>query len=67
MIKCHLLASVGFIFMQLQAGLIIINRLSCAQGELGWSVFGLLMDASFCVCVHACACVCLCVRAHVRP
>ena len=56
MIKCHLLASVGFIFIQLQACshnhwmslLLRVNSLI--------ALFGLLINASLCVCV--CACVC---------
>lgn len=56
MIKCHLLASVGFIFIQLQAYshnyrmslLLRVNSLI--------ALFGLLINVSLCVCV--CACVC---------
>lgn len=56
MIKCHLLASVGFIFIQLQACshnhpmslLLRVNSLI--------ALFGLLINASLCVCV--CASVC---------
>ena len=55
MIKCHLLASVSFIFMQLQACPHNYQMSFLLRVNLLVPLFGLLMNASLCVCVCVCA------------